>query len=83
VIRDAWWNWIQCFISQSNPSTVMCENTYSEGYYRDWSKEYTLVEMLEEFSIPLLLYYELELENDQDYLRMNLEPKHRVFIPRE
>ncbi|EWG06868.1 MAG: hypothetical protein ASUL_07849, partial [Candidatus Aramenus sulfurataquae] len=47
------------------------------------NKSYTLVEMLEEFSIPLLLYYDLALGSlknylGEDYLVMKMNSKHDV-----
>jgi hypothetical protein len=74
-VLDSWP--VQCHVPQSsNKLTVECGG-----------KRYTLVEMLEEFSIPLLLYYDLPLGSrkdyfGEDYLVMKMVPRHRS-IPRE
>ncbi|QKR00831.1 hypothetical protein GWK48_10950 [Metallosphaera tengchongensis] len=78
VLDFSWWGSIKCVIPISNlPSTVTCDNTYSPGYYKYRSREYALIEMFEEFSIPLLLYYDLEIEKYSDYV-VWLRPKREV-----
>ncbi|MCY0860704.1 MAG: hypothetical protein OWQ54_09800 [Sulfolobaceae archaeon] len=79
VLDFSWWGSIKCEIPTSDPlSMVSCHNTYDPYYYKYRSRKYTLMEMLEEFSIPLLLYYDLKMEYSYNTLVLQLDPKHEV-----
>lgn len=74
-----WTNPVRCHIPLSNPSKITCDNSYSEAYKAKYrSRTYTLIEMLEEFSIPLLLYYDLKFTTAQDAIIMELDPKREI-----
>nr|MCL7344834.1 hypothetical protein [Candidatus Aramenus sulfurataquae] len=69
VLNSYGWSSVWCYVPRSsNKLTVECR-----------SKRYTLVEMLEEFSIPLLLYYDLRLESSGDNLVMKMDTRHLVY----